>query len=72
MNEMQRYTALKLNCEFISRQFETILSVLLGRSFSCSTRCEDDSYWSVATTKTIPSPVLKSFIWSRRSVETML
>lgn len=50
MNEMQRYTALKLSCEFISRQFETILSVLLGRSFSCSTRCEDDSYWSVATT----------------------
>ena len=50
MNELQRYTALKLSCEFISRQFETILSVLLGRSFSCNTRCEDNNYWSVSTT----------------------
>lgn len=48
MNELQSCTALKLTCEFISRQFEKILLLLLGRPFICHTRCEDDSYWSVA------------------------
>ena len=48
MNELQSCTALKLTCEFISRQFEKILSLLLGRPFICHTRCEDDSYWSVS------------------------
>lgn len=48
MNEIQRYSALKLPWEQVSKYVGTMVSAILGRDITCSTRAEDDNYWSVA------------------------
>ena len=42
MNDIQRLSALKLPWDVISRYLETLISAILGRSFTCSTKGEDD------------------------------
>lgn len=48
MNDIQRLSALKLPWDVISRYLETLISAILGRSFTCSTKGEDDNYWSTS------------------------
>ena len=48
MNDIQRLSALKLPWGVISRYLETLISAILGRSFTCSTKGEDDDYWSIS------------------------
>lgn len=48
MSEIQRFSALKLPWELISRYIGSMVSAFLGRNITCSTKCEDDNYWSVA------------------------
>ncbi len=44
-NDIQMLSALKLPWDAISRYLETLISAILGRSFTCSTKGEDDDYW---------------------------
>ena len=48
MNDIQRLSTLKLPWDVISRYLETLISAILGRSFTCSTKGEDDDYWSIS------------------------
>ena len=48
MNEIQRFSALKLPWELISRYIGSMVSAFLGRNITCSAKGEDDNYWSVA------------------------
>lgn len=48
MNEVQRYSALKLPWELVSRYVGSMVSAILDRDITCSTRAEDDNYWSIA------------------------
>lgn len=48
MNDIQHLSALKLPFETISRYLEALISTILGRSFTCSTKGEDDNYWSTS------------------------
>lgn len=45
MNDIQMLSALKLPWDAISRYLETLISAILGRSFTCSTKGENDDYW---------------------------
>lgn len=45
MNDIQMLSALKLPWDTISRYLETLISAILGRSFTCSTKGENDDYW---------------------------
>ena len=38
-------SALKLPWDAISRYLETLISAILGRFFTCSTKGENDDYW---------------------------
>lgn len=44
-NDIQMLSALKLPWDAISRYLETLISAILGRSFTCSTKGENDDYW---------------------------
>ena len=48
MNEIQRFSALKLPWEQVSRYVGSMVSAILEREITCSTKGEDDNYWSVA------------------------
>ena len=48
MNDIQMLSALKLPWDAISRYLETLISAILGRSFTCSTNGENDDYWSTS------------------------
>lgn len=48
MNEIQRFSALKLPWELVSQYVGSMVSAILDREIICSTRAEDDNYWSVA------------------------
>ena len=48
MNEIQKYSALKLPWEQVSRYVGSMVSAILERDITCSTKGEDDNYWSVA------------------------
>lgn len=45
MNDIQMLSALKLPWDAISRYLETLISAILGRFFTCSTKGENDDYW---------------------------
>lgn len=47
MNEIQKYSALKLPWEQVSRYVGSMVSAILDRTISCSADGEDDNYWSV-------------------------
>ena len=48
MNEIQRFSALKLPWEQVSKYVGSMVSAILEREITCSTKGEDDNYWSVA------------------------
>lgn len=48
MNDIQHLSALKLPFETISRYLEALISAILGRSFTCSTKGEDDNFWGTS------------------------
>lgn len=48
MNEIQKFSALKLPWEQVSRYVGSMVSAILERDIICSTKGEDDNYWSVA------------------------
>ena len=48
MNEIQKYSALKLPWEQVSRYVGSMVSAILERNITCSSKGEDDNYWSVA------------------------
>ena len=48
MNEIQKYSALKLPWEQVSRYVGSMVSAILERNVTCSSKGEDDNYWSVA------------------------
>lgn len=48
MNDIQHLSALKLPFETISRHLEALISTILGRSFTCSTKGEDDNFWGTS------------------------
>ena len=47
MNEIQKYSALKLPWEQVSRYVGSMVSAILEQDITCSTKGEDDNYWSV-------------------------
>ena len=48
MNEIQKYSALKLPWEQVSRYVGSMVSAILEQDITCTTKGEDDNYWSVA------------------------
>ena len=48
MNEIQKYTALKLPWAQVAKYVGAIVSAVLDREITCEAKCEDDNYWSVA------------------------
>lgn len=48
MNEIQKCYALKLPWEQVSQYVGSMVSTILERDITCSTKGEDDNYWSVA------------------------
>ena len=48
MNNVERYTTMKLELSRIAWYLGHLLSALLGRSIVCTAKAEDDSYWSIA------------------------
>lgn len=48
MNEIQKYSTLKIPWAQVARYIGAMVSAILGRTISCSADCEDGSYWSVA------------------------
>lgn len=48
MNNIERYTTLKLEFSRVAWYLGNILSALLGREIHCTAKAEDDSYWSIA------------------------
>ena len=48
MNEIQKYTALKLPWVQVAKYVSSLVSAVLEREITCEARREDDEYWSVA------------------------
>ena len=48
MSDIRRLSALQISWDAVSRYLEALLAALLGRPFTCTTKGEDDNYWSVA------------------------
>lgn len=48
MNNIERFTTLKLEFSRVAWYLGNILSALLGRQITCTAMAEDDSYWSIA------------------------
>lgn len=48
MNNIERFTTLKLEFSRVAWYLGNILSALLGREIHCTAKAEDDSYWSIA------------------------
>ena len=46
MNNIERFTTLKLEFSRVAWYLGNILSALLGREIHCTAKAEDDSYWS--------------------------
>ena len=48
MNNIERFTTLKLEFSRVAWYLGNILSALLGREIHCTAKAEEDSYWSIA------------------------
>jgi len=48
MNNIERFTTLKLEFSRVAWYLGNILSALLGREIHCIAKAEEDSYWSIA------------------------
>ena len=48
MNNIERFTTLKLEMSRVAWYLGNLLSALLGRQIRCIAKAEDDSYWSIA------------------------
>ena len=48
MNNIERFTTLKLELSRVAWYLGNLLSALLGREIHCTAKAEDDIYWSIA------------------------
>ena len=47
MNDIERFTTLKLELSRVAWYLGNLLSALLGRQITCTSQSEDDCYWSI-------------------------